>query len=79
MHDYRGYAGTVESGRIELGQEIAVMPSGTTTKIVGVERPNGAVNFASESDAVTVRVADDLDISRGDMFSGLREKPTVHN
>ena len=79
LHDYRGYAGTVESGQIEVGQEIAVMPSGTNTKVIAVERPNGAVSFASESDAVTVRVADNLDISRGDMLCSPSEKPMVDN
>jgi bifunctional enzyme CysN/CysC len=77
LHDYRGYAGTIESGRIEVGQEIAVMPSRTNTRITGIERPNGAVSFASTSDAVTIRIADELDISRGDMLSSANEKPTV--
>jgi len=79
LHDYRGYAGTIESGHIELGQEVAVMPSGTNTKIVGIEKPDGAVSFASDSDAVTVRVVDNLDISRGDMLSSPSEKPVIDN
>ncbi len=79
LHDYRGYAGTVESGQIEVGQQIAVMPSDANTLITDIERPNGAVNSASESDAVTIRIAGDLDISRGDMFSSPNEKPTVDN
>ncbi len=79
LHDYRGYAGTVESGQIEVGQEVAVMPSGTSTKIMDIERPDGSVSFASDSEAVTVRVADSLDISRGDMLSSPIEKPMVDN
>ena len=79
LHDYRGYAGTIESGQIETGQEITVMPSKTNTRITAIERPNGAVSFASSSDAVTIRIADDLDISRGDMLSSLSDKPTVDN
>jgi len=79
LHDYRGYAGTIESGQIEVGQQIAVMPSGAHTIITDIERPNGAVSSASESDAVTIRIADDLDISRGDMFSSPNEKPTIDN
>ena len=79
LHDYRGYAGTIESGRIEVGQQIAVMPSGANTLVTDIERPNGAVSFASESDAVTIRIAGDLDISRGDMFSSPNEKPTTDN
>ena len=79
LHDYRGYAGTIESGQIEVGQQIAVMPSGVKTIITDIERPNGAVSSASESDAVTIRIAGDLDISRGDMFSSTNEKPTIDN
>tara|TARA_B100000809_G_scaffold264893_1_gene322040 strand:+ start:156 stop:494 length:339 start_codon:yes stop_codon:yes gene_type:complete len=55
------------------------MHSGINTVITDIERPNGMVGFASESDAVTIRVADDLDISRGDMFSSPNEKPTIDN
>jgi len=79
LHDYRGYAGTIESGHIEVGQQIAVMPSGANTLITDIERLNGPVRFASESDAVTIRIAGDLDISRGDMFSSPNEKPSIDN
>ena len=79
LHDYRGYAGTIESGQIEVGQQIVVMPSAANTLITDIERSNGSVSTASESDAVTIRIADDLDISRGDMFSSSNEKPTIDN
>jgi len=79
LHDYRGYSGTIESGHIEVGQQIAVMPSGASTVITHIERPNGAVSSASESDAVTIRIDGDLDISRGDMFSSPNEKPAIDN
>ena len=79
LHDYRGYAGTIESGQIEVGQQIAVMPLGTEARITDIERPNGAVSSASESDAVTIRLAGDMGISRGDMFSSPNEKPTIDN
>ncbi|MEC9292886.1 MAG: GTP-binding protein [Chloroflexota bacterium] len=79
LHDYRGYAGTIQSGQIEVGQQISVMPSGAITLITDIDRPNGAVSYASESDAVTIRIAGDLDISRGDMLSSPDEKPTIDN
>ncbi len=79
FHDYRGYAGTIASGSIEVGQEIAVLPSGVTTTVTAIESPDGEVDSASESDAVTIRVADNLDISRGTMFSGTTEKPHTDN
>ncbi len=79
LHDYRGYGGTIASGEIEVGQQIAVMPSAANTIITDIEGPNGAVSAASKSDAVTIRIAGDLDISRGDMFSSPDEKPTIDN
>ena len=79
LHDYRGYAGTIASGHVEVGQEISVLPSGITTIVTDVETTVGAVISASASEAVTVKVADDLDISRGYMFSCLNEKPTIDN
>ncbi len=68
LHDYRGYAGTISSGSVTVGQGIAVMPAGKTTTVTGIETPSGQVNVAGEGEAVTIRIADDFDISRGAMF-----------
>ncbi|MCZ6539655.1 MAG: GTP-binding protein [Chloroflexi bacterium] len=78
-HDYRGYAGTIAGGSVEVGQEIAVLPSGATTTVTAIESPEGDVESASEAEAVTIRIANDLDISRGAMFSSISEKPTTAN
>ena len=78
-HDYRGYAGTIASGKVEVGQEIAVMPSGATTTVTHIESPAGEVTSAGEAEAVTIRIADNLDISRGAMLSSASEKPTADN
>jgi bifunctional enzyme CysN/CysC len=79
FHDYRGYAGTIASGTVEVGQEIAVMPSGATTTVTAIESPEGDVTSASEGEAVTIRIDDNLDVSRGAMFSSATEKPTTDN
>jgi bifunctional enzyme CysN/CysC len=79
FHDYRGYAGTIASGSIEVGQEIAVMPSGATTTVTAVESPEGDVSSATAAEAVTIRVADNLDIARGAMFSSPSDRPTTDN
>jgi bifunctional enzyme CysN/CysC len=79
FHDYRGYAGTIASGSVKVGQEIAVLPSGATTTVTAIESPDGEVDSASEADAVTIRVADNLDISRGTMFSSTSERPNTDN
>jgi bifunctional enzyme CysN/CysC len=66
--DYRGYAGTVASGVLKPGDEIQVLPSGLTTTIASIETIDGPVAEAFPPMAVTVRLADELDVSRGDML-----------
>ena len=68
-HDYRGYAGTIADGVVRVGQEVEILPSGKTTHITAVETPDGEIEQASGRTAVTVRLADQLDVSRGDMIS----------
>jgi bifunctional enzyme CysN/CysC len=78
-HDYRGYAGTISSGSVQVGQEIAVMPSGATTTITAIDSPDGEVSSAGEGEAVTIRIADNLDISRGAMLTSATERPQTDN
>jgi bifunctional enzyme CysN/CysC len=68
FHDYRGYAGTVASGVLRPGDEVQVLPSGLTTTIAGIDGPRGPVDEAFAPMAVTIRLADDLDVSRGDLI-----------
>jgi bifunctional enzyme CysN/CysC len=68
FHDYRGYAGTVASGVLRPGDEVQVLPSGLSTTIAAIDGPRGPVDEAFAPMAVTVRLADDLDVSRGDMI-----------
>ena len=74
-HDYRGYAGTIADGVVRVGQEVEILPSGKTTRITAVETPDGEVEQASGRTAVTVRLADQLDVSRGDMISATDGAP----
>lgn len=78
-HDYRGYAGTIASGVVEVGQEISVMPAGKITTVAAIESPEGEVERAGEGDAVTLRIKDDLDISRGAMFCSTNDVPRADN
>jgi bifunctional enzyme CysN/CysC len=68
FHDYRGYAGTVASGVLRPGDEVQVLPSGLTTTITAIDGPRGAVPAAFPPMSVTLRLADDLDVSRGDLI-----------
>jgi bifunctional enzyme CysN/CysC len=60
---------------VRVGQQIKVLPSGKTTRVTSVETPDGQAQEACAPTAVTVQVADDLDISRGDMFTAVEDAP----
>src|SRR3954447_7323328 len=77
FHDYRGYAGTVASGVLRPGDEVLVLPSGLTTTVAGIDGPRGPVDEAFAPMAVTVRLADDLDVSRGDLICRPANAPRV--
>ncbi len=76
-HDYRGYAGTVAGGVLQAGDEVVVLPSGQRTEIDSVETFDGPVDTAFPTMSVTVRVKDDLDISRGDMLVEADDPPVA--
>jgi bifunctional enzyme CysN/CysC len=75
--DYRGYAGTVASGVLKPGDEVMVLPSGFTSRIASIETMDGPVDEAFPPMAVTVRLTDEIDISRGDMICRPHNAPTV--
>ncbi|WTW99667.1 GTP-binding protein [Streptomycetaceae bacterium NBC_01309] len=73
--DYRGYAGTVAAGVLRPGDEVVVLPSGFTTRIAGIDGPDGPVAEAFPPMSVAVRLTDDLDVSRGDMICRPDNRP----
>jgi len=75
--DYRGYAGTVASGVIRAGDPIMVLPSGFTTTVAGIDTPTGEVAEAYPPMSVVLRLADEIDISRGDMLVRPNNQPTA--
>lgn len=77
LHDYRGYAGQVAGGVLKPGDEVMHLPSGLSTRITHIEGPNGPVNEAYPPMAVTLRLADEIDISRGDMICRPNNQPKV--
>jgi bifunctional enzyme CysN/CysC len=76
-HDYRGYAGTVAGGVLRPGDEVVVLPSGLPTTITHLDTADGPVDEAFAPMAVTVRLADDLDVSRGDLICRPHNRPAV--
>ncbi|MET0418145.1 MAG: GTP-binding protein [Actinoplanes sp.] len=75
--DYRGYAGQVSSGVLKPGDEVMVLPSGMTSTISAIDTADGPVDEAFPPMSVTVRLADEIDISRGDMICRPHNAPAV--
>lgn len=75
--DYRGYAGTLAGGQIRVGDEVVVLPSGFSTKISHIDGPSGAMVDAQAGQAITIRLADQLDVGRGDMIVRTNNQPSV--
>jgi bifunctional enzyme CysN/CysC len=67
--DFRGYAGTIASGRVRTGDAVAILPSGRTTRIERIVTAAGERNEASAGEAVTLTLADAVDCSRGDLIA----------
>jgi bifunctional enzyme CysN/CysC len=78
-HDYRGYAGQVAGGTFHPGDEIVVLPSGLRSRIAAIDTLEGEVAEAFAPMAVTIRLADEIDISRGDMLAPVGQEPIVAN
>ena len=76
-HDYRGYAGTVAGGVFRTGDEVTVLPSGFSSTVKSIETFDGPVDEAFSPMAVTIRINDEIDISRGDMIVRPNNQPTV--
>ncbi|MEX1044392.1 MAG: GTP-binding protein [Acidimicrobiia bacterium] len=75
--DYRGYAGQIAGGTWRVGDEVVALPSGFTTKIAAIDTPDGPVEEAVPPMSVTLRLEDEIDISRGDMICRSHNRPHV--
>ncbi len=74
--DYRGYAGTVAGGVLKPGDDVMVLPSGFTSTIASIDTYDGPLEEAVAPASVTIRLADEIDISRGDMICRPNNQPT---
>jgi len=75
-HDYRGYGGTVAGGVLKPGDEVVVLPSGMTTTIEAIDLFGEELTAAYPPMSVTIRLKDDVDVSRGDMIARVHNAPT---
>ncbi len=74
--DFRGYAGTVASGVLRPGDEVLVLPTGTTSRIESIVTADGEVPEAFPPMAVVITLEDDIAVSRGDVLCRPNNRPT---
>lgn len=77
--DFRGYCGTLASGVVHKGDEIAVLPSGKKSRVKGIHNYEGEIERAWPGDAITLTLEDEVDISRGDLLVHANSKPALGN
>ncbi|WP_407175739.1 sulfate adenylyltransferase subunit CysN [Bradyrhizobium sp. STM 3562] len=75
--DFRGYAGTIASGSVAVGDDIVAAASGRISRVRRIVTYDGDVASAEAGDAVTITLEDEIDISRGDMLARPTERPEV--
>jgi sulfate adenylyltransferase subunit 1 len=75
--DYRGYAGQVAAGTVRPGDEVVVLPAGLRTRVERIDTPDGELTEAVAGRSVTLLLADDVDISRGDLIAAAAEAPEL--
>ncbi len=76
-HDYRGYAGQVAGGVLQVGDTIEVLPSGMQSTISHIDTPDGPAEQAFAPMSVVVRLADNIDVSRGDLICRPQNQPVM--
>jgi sulfate adenylyltransferase subunit 1 len=75
--EFRGYQGTIASGRVAVGDEVLILPAGARARVSGVFSADGPLDAAVADMAVTLRLDTEVDISRGDMLVAPSEAPRL--
>jgi sulfate adenylyltransferase subunit 1 len=75
--DYRGYAGQVAAGTVRPGDEVVVLPAGLRTRVERIDTHDGELTEAAAGRSVTLLLADDVDISRGDLIAAADDAPEL--
>jgi sulfate adenylyltransferase subunit 1 len=74
--DYRGYAGQIAAGVVRVGDAVVVLPSGRRSTVEGIDTADGPLDEAFAPQSVTLRLADEIDITRGDLVASASDAPT---
>ena len=75
--EFRGFAGTIASGLVRPGDSVLVCPSGKTSAVKRVLGPDGDLDSAGAGRAVTITLADEIDVSRGDIIASASDPPSL--
>jgi len=79
LHDYRGYAGKINSGIYKKGDRVTVLPAGISSTIKAIEHNGKEVEEAFAPQSVVIHLEDDIDISRGDLIVQNEHQPKITN
>lgn len=79
LHDYRGYAGKINSGIYKKGDAVTILPAGISSTIKAIEHNGKEVEEAFAPQSVVIHLEDDIDISRGDLIVKNENQPKVTN
>lgn len=75
--DFRGFAGTVSAGEIRRGDRVRALPSGRESRVTGIVGADGECEHAMRGQAVTLTLADEIDVSRGDVLACAEDPAAV--
>lgn len=73
--DYRGHAGQIACGVVRVGDEVVVLPAGRRTTVAGIDTLDGPLDEAFAPQSVTLRLADEIDVNRGDLIAAASDAP----
>jgi sulfate adenylyltransferase large subunit len=75
--DFRGYSGAVSSGEVRPGMPVTILPSGQMSRVARIVTYDGDLDVAATGRSVTLTLADDIDVSRGDVIAAIEQPPAV--
>ena len=73
--DFRGFSGTIASGKISIGDEVVALPSAKSSTVKSIVGPKGEKQTAGAGEAITLCLADEIDVSRGDVIAMSKDRP----